>query len=171
MGYQIYNQFVQFHTYVDTFATPDLKGGKGIQDLKRVGDRIALDKFSEGYPLDVGLIIKEGSVYRPGEETLEFKGVSVVNDRLCALLDVDLGEGSYTMIMEVMPNVNATTVGGTRIICDIYLDLTSMWLKRAEMTVVDVTETSMGGKVVANTTLESHYKIRALTEEEFKQAL
>ena len=44
----------------------------------------------------------------------------------------------------------------------------SMWLKKAEITVVDVTETSIGSQVVANTTLESHYYIRAMTEKEYR---
>ena len=168
MGYQVYNQFVQFHAYVDGFAAPTIDGGKGIQDLKRIGDRIVFGGFPEDLPLDVGLIIKEGSIYKPGEETLEFKGLSVVDGKPCTLLGVDGGEGSYTMVIEVMPNVNANTVGGTRYFGDIYVDLASMWLKKAEITVVDVTETSMGGKVIANTTLESHYRIRAMTEKEYR---
>ena len=101
VGYQVYNQFVQFHAYVDQIATPDLKGGKGIQDLKRIGDRIVLEGFPEDLPLDVGLIIKEGSIFKAGEETLEFKGLSVVNGNPCALVGVDGGEGSYTMVIEV----------------------------------------------------------------------
>ena len=164
VGYQVYNQFVQFHAYVDGFATPDIEGGTGIQDLKSIGDKIVFDEFSEDLPLAVGLIIKEGSIYKPGVETLEFKGLSVVDGKPCALLGVDGGEGSYTMVIEVMPNVDAKTVGGTRFFGDIYVNLASMWLKKAEITVVDVTETSIGGKVVANTTLESHYRIRAITE-------
>ena len=112
----------------------------------------------------MGLIIKEGSVYKPGEETLEFKGLSVVDGEPSALLGVDGGEGSYTMVIEAMPNVEAETVGGTRSFGDVYVDLASMWLKKAEITVVDVTETSIGGSVVANTTIESHYSIRALRE-------
>ena len=167
VGYQVYNQFVQFHAYVDHFAAPTLEGGKSIQDLKRIGDRIVFGGFPEDLPLDVGLIIKEGSIYKGGEETLEFKGLSVVNGKPCTLLGVDGGEGSYTMVIEVMPNVNANTVGGTRYFGDIYVDLASMWLKKAEITVVDVTETNIGGQVVANTTLESHYMIRALTEKEY----
>ena len=65
------------------------------------------------------------------------------------------------MIIEVSPGLNAETVGGTRYFGDLYLDLESNWLKKAKITVVDVTETSIGGKVVANTTLESRYTIRA----------
>lgn len=168
VAYQVYNQFVQFHTYVDEFATPDLEGGKGIQDLKSIGDRIVFDEFAEDLPLAVGLIIKEGSIYKAGVETLEFKGMSVVDGRPCVLLGMDGGEGSFTMVIEVMPNVNAKTVGGTRFFGDIYVDLASMWLKKAEITVVDVTETRMGGKVVANTTIESHYRIRAMTEKEYR---
>jgi hypothetical protein len=68
------------------------------------------------------------------------------------------------MAIEVMPDVNAKTVGGTRYFGDIYVDLASMWLKKAEITVVDVTETSIGGNIVANTTIESHYSIKAMTE-------
>jgi hypothetical protein len=157
VAYQVYNQFVQFHAYVDHFAIPDPDGGTGIQDLKRIGERIILDEFSDDLPLAVGLTIKEGSIYKPGVETLEFKGLSVVDGKPSALLGVDGGEGSYTMVT----NVNTKTVGGTRYFGDIYVDLASMWLKKAEITVVDVTETSIGDKVVANTTIESHYRIRA----------
>jgi hypothetical protein len=165
VAYQVYNQFVQFHTYVDGIAAPAPDGGEGVQDLRSIGDRTVLDEFSEDLPLSVGLIVKEGSVFRPGAEALEFKGLSVIDGSPCALLGVDGGEGSFTMIIEVMPNVNATTVGGTRFFGDIYVDIESMWLKKAEITVVDVTETSIGGAVVANTTLESHYRIRAVMKE------
>ena len=88
VGYQVYNQFVQFHAYVDQFATPDLEGGKGIQDLKSIGDRIVFDEFSEDLPLAVGLIIKEGSIYKAGDETLDFKGLSIVGGKPCALLGI-----------------------------------------------------------------------------------
>ncbi len=162
VAYQVYNQFVQFHAYVDQIATADLEGGKGIQNLKSIGDTVVLDEFSEDLPLTVGLIIREGSVYKPGEETLEFKGLSVVDGEPSALLGIDGGEGSYAMVIETMPNLNAETVGGTRFFGDLYVDLVSMWLKKAEITVVDVTETSIRGNVVANTTIESHYSIRAM---------
>ncbi len=161
VAYQVYNQFVQFHAFVDKFAAADPEGGTGIQDLKSIGERIVFDEFSDGLPLTVGSTIKEGSVYRPGVETLEFKGLSLVAGKPCALLGVDGGEGSYTMIIEVAPAVNVETVGGTRYFGDICVDLASNWLKKADITVVDVTETSIGGKVVANTTLESQYRIRA----------
>lgn len=162
VAYQVYNQFVQFHAYVDQFAAADLEGDKGIQDLKRIGDRIVFDEFNEDLPLTVGLIIMEGSVYKPGMETLDFKGLSLVDDKSCVLLGVDGGEGSYTMVMEIMPDMNAKTVGGTRYFGDIYVDLASMWLTKASITVVDVTETSMGGNVIDNSTIESHYSIRMI---------
>ena len=169
VGYQIYNQFVQFHAFVDKFATADLDGGKGIQDLKNIGDSIVFDEFSEDLPLAVGLIIKEGSIYKAGKETLEFKGVSVVADKPCALLGVDGGEGSYTMAIEVGPKVISNTVGGTRYFGDIHVDLESMWLKKAAITVIDVTETSIENQVVANTTIESRYRIWSITEEEYRE--
>ncbi len=158
-AYQVYNQFVQFHAYVDHFAAANQDGGKSIQDLKGIGDKIVFDDYSEDLPLTVGLVIQDGSIYRPGMEMLEFKGLSVIDSKSCVLLGVDGGEGSYSMIMEVMPNTNAITVGGTRYFGDIYVDLESMWLKKAEIIVVDVTETSIGGNVVANTTIESRVKI------------
>lgn len=165
-AYQVYNQFVLFHAFVDKFAAPDPEGGKGIQDLKRIGEKIAFDEFSDGLPLAVGLSIKEGSVFRPGVETLEFKGLSLVTGKRCALLGVDGGEGSYTMIIEVSPGAHAETVGGTRYFGDLFVDLESNWLKKADITVVDVTETSFGGNVVANTTLESRYRIRAVDSDQ-----
>lgn len=164
VGYQIYNQFVQFHAFVDELGTPDLSGDSGIQDLVHIGESIVLDDFTEDLPIAVGLGIKEGSIYRPGVETIEFKGLSVVDGRSSALLGIDGGEGSFTMVIEVMPNMDAITVGGTRYFGDLYVDLTSMWLRKAMITVVDVTETSIGGNVVANTTLESRYRIRAISE-------
>ncbi len=164
VAYQVYNQFVQFHAYVDQIATPDVDGASGIQNLTRIGDRVVLDEPADEFPLDVGLIVREGSVYRPGEVTLEFKGLSVVHGEPSALLGIDGGEGSYSMAVDAMPNVTAETVGGTRFFGDVYVGLTSMWLRRADITVVDVTETSIGGRVVANTTIESHYSIRATRE-------
>ena len=164
VAYQVYNQFVQFHAYVDLFAVADPEGGKGIQDLQFIGDMTILDDYSEDLPLNVGLIIQEGSIYRPGLETIDFKGLSYLEGKSCALLGIDGGEGAYTMIMEVMPNLNATTVGSTRIFGDLYVDIETMWLIKAEITVIDVTETSIGGNVVANTTIESHFSIRSLTK-------
>ena len=164
VGYQVCNQFVQFHAYVDLFASADPEGGKGIQDLKSIGDQVVFDDYSEDLPLAVGLMIKEGSIYRPGMETLEFKGLCFIDGQSCLLLGIDGGEGSYEMVIEVMPNVNEKTVGGTRYFGDMYVDLASMWLRKADITVIDVTETSIDGNVIANTTIESHYQIKMMTK-------
>ncbi|MBW1868372.1 MAG: hypothetical protein JRI73_03560, partial [Deltaproteobacteria bacterium] len=66
-AYQVYSAFVYYHSYV---AFAELIEGKGVQDLKRIGDKIVLEhSFSED-PIP-GELATEGSVYRTGEETME----------------------------------------------------------------------------------------------------
>ena len=121
-----------------------------IRDLRRIGDRIVTPSSQEELPLSVGLGIGEGSVFIAGDQSLEFKGLSVVNDAPCVLLGEDAGEGRFTMFIEVMPNVMAKTVGGTRVTGDVYVDLDSLWLQKTEITVIDVTETSLGDQIIDN---------------------
>ena len=86
-AYQVYSAFVYYHSFV-AYAEPI--EGKGIQDLKKIGDKIVLEhSFSED-PIP-GELAAKGSVYKTGEETMEFKGLSVVDDVPCAMLGFDWG--------------------------------------------------------------------------------
>ncbi len=59
------------------------------------------------------------------------------------------------------------TVGGTHYWADIYLDLTSKWVKKSEVIVVDITKTTTGDQVLATSTVETTTIIKAVPETEF----
>ena len=107
--------------------------GNGIQNLKKIGQKIVhAAAFSEP-PVNLGSNVSEGSFFKNGEITLEFKGLSVVNDRQCALLEYDSGESSFKIIMEPMPNMEIQTVGSSHYQGDIYKDLATNWVQKITM--------------------------------------
>jgi hypothetical protein len=73
IGYAVCNSFIDFHAFNDVFARPT-EGGKGIQDLTEIGQRIVHAAAFTEPPVNLGSGIKTGSVFRNGEVTLEFKG-------------------------------------------------------------------------------------------------
>jgi len=158
VAYQIKDVFVGFHSFT-AFADPDPEG-KGIQSLKRIGDKIV----SEAAGVETDIL--EGSTFTNGEITLEFKGVSVVDGADCAILHVDSGDGSFIMVFS-HEGMEVKTVGGTHYWADIYLDLTTKWVKKSEVIVVDMTKTTIGDQVVDSSVVETTTIIKAVTEEEF----
>jgi hypothetical protein len=78
VAHQIKDIFVGFRRFT-SLAEP-VKEGKGIQDLKRIGDKII--SASAGVETSIG----EGSTFKNGEITHEFKDVSVVGGAICPLL-------------------------------------------------------------------------------------
>ena len=60
-----------------------------------------------------------------------------------------------------------TTVGGTHYWSDIYLDLESKWVKKAEATVVDIVKTTTGDQVLETAVVETTNIIRAVEKDEF----
>ena len=83
-------------------------------------------------PVDLGSNVAEGSYYKNGEVTLEFKGIGVVNGVACALLGVDSGRGSFAMALRPAPNVEIKTTGGSRYKADIYVNLATHWVSRVD---------------------------------------
>ncbi len=158
VAYQIKDVFVGFHSFT-VFADP-AKEGKGIQDLRRIGDKIT--SASAG----VETSILEGSTFKNGEITLEFKGVSIVGGAATAILHVDSGDGSFIMAFS-HEGMEVKTVGGTHYWADIYLDLASKWVKKSEVIVVDMTKTTTGGQVLATSVVETTTIIKAVPEAEF----
>lgn len=59
------------------------------------------------------------------------------------------------------------TVGGTHYWSDIYLDLESKWVKKAEATVVDIVKTTTGDQVLDTAVVETTNIIRAVEKNEF----
>jgi hypothetical protein len=93
--------------------------------------------------VNLGSNISEGSFFKNGEITLAFKGLSVVNDEYCALLEYDSGESSYKMIMKPVPNLEIQTIGSSHYKGDIFKDLATNWVQKVTMTEVVVSETTL----------------------------
>jgi hypothetical protein len=142
IGYAVYNNFIDFHTFNDIFARPT-PAGKGIQDLLTIGQRIVhAAAFSEP-PVNLGSGIKEGSVFRNGEVTLELKGAGIVEGAACAIVGYDSGESTLRMIMPLGAGQDMETVGGSEYKGDIYVDLASRWVRKVTMDEFVLTETRL----------------------------
>lgn len=166
-AYHVYNAFIDFHGFCNVFAERTA-GGNGIQDLKKIGQKIVhAAAFSEP-PVHLGKNILEGSFFKNGEITLEFKGLSVANDRDCALIGFDSGESSFKMIVKPMPDFVVVAVGSSHYKGDIYKDLASNWVQKVTFNEIVVTEATMPmppNKV--NSVVERNLIIRNVTEGEF----
>jgi len=162
-AYQVYDVFIGFLS-VKSFEE---FGSGDIQDLRRIGDKIVQPAGSES-PISLGDTIKEGSTFKGGGSTLEFKGLGLVDGAPCAILSYETGMGSFTMTFEVMPGMEVTSFGVTYITSDIYLDLASKWMKKVEMIVVDSTKAIMGDQVIDRTIVQTINTIKAVSEAEFQ---
>jgi hypothetical protein len=140
-AYQVYNAFIDFHSFF-ILANRTATGG-GIQDLTRIGQRIVHAAANSQAPTNLGSLFAEGSFFQNGEVTLELKGVSLVDDRPCALLGYDSGQSSFTMIIQPAANMEVRTVGSSHYWGDIYKDLQTSWIRKALLTELVVSETTL----------------------------
>ena len=166
-AYHVYNAFIDFHAFCNAFARP-VPGGKGIQDLKRIGDKIVhAAAFSEP-PVNVGSHVAEGSTFKNGEVTLAFKGLSHVDGAACAIVAYDSGQSSFQMLMKPMENMEIRSVGSSHYQGDLYIDLASRWVRKATMYELVVTEITLPmppNKI--NAVIERDIVIRNVTKAEF----
>lgn len=162
VGYQVYSMFIYYHSYCTGLAEPTDQGN-GIQDLRKIGDRVILELSGIETPIPGGMG-EEGSTFKHGTMTLEFKGVSVIDNRPCAIVGFDSGEGSFTMIMKPMPNIEVLTVGGSHYYGDLYIDLESKWVKKVTKTLTDITKTTMGDTKIAGGVIKTTLVIRDQTK-------
>ena len=138
--YATYNNFVDFHALSDVFPRP-MRYVKGIEQLKFIGDRIVHPgAFSEA-PVSVTGVVRPGSVFKNGELTLSLKGVSLVDDRPCALVNYDSGESTLRMAFIHVGGEDVNMDGGSRYTGDIYIDLASGWVRRVTLNEAVVTQT------------------------------
>jgi hypothetical protein len=125
-----------------------------INDLRTIWQRIVrVEAFSEP-PVNLGAGIKEGSVFRNGEVTLELKGLSLVDGAASVILGYDSGESTLRMIMPLVANKDMETVGGSEYKGDIYVDLVSRLVRKVTMDECVVTEIKLpapGPKIMAST--------------------
>lgn len=141
-AYHVYNAFIDFHAFCNVFAEPTT-GGKGIQDLKTLGQKIVHAAAFTEPPVNLGSSVKEGSTFKNGEVTLEFKGLSLVDDAACALVAYDSGESSFQMTVTPMPNMEVRTVGSSHYKGDIHVDLATGWVRKATMNEWVITEATV----------------------------
>ncbi|MBI1936992.1 MAG: hypothetical protein HYS25_02605 [Ignavibacteriales bacterium] len=141
-SYFIYNSFIDFHAICDVFAR-ETNGGNGIGNLKKIGDKIIHAASNSKPAINLGSNVKEGSYFQNGEVTLTLKGVGVVDKKLCALVEYDSGESSFNMQMEPMPNFAIDTKGGSHYFGDIYVDLETNWVAKADLSEFVVSETQI----------------------------
>ena len=142
--YHVYNAFIDFHA-MSVFAEKTLTGN-GVQHLKHIGDKIIHAASFSQPPVNLGNQIAEGSYFKNGEITLTFKGLGLVNEKTCALLEYDSGESSFYMLMKPMANMEITTKGSSHYWGDIYKDLTAGWIQKATLHEIVVSETIVPGQ-------------------------
>jgi len=157
--FHIYNAFVDFHT-MSVFAEKTAKDS-GAQDLKQVGDKIVhAASFSQPHE-SLGTQVSEASYFKNGKITLEFKGLSRINEKTCAIMEYDSGESSFYMVTKPMANMEVSTKGSSHYWGDIYKDLTSGWIQKAVLHELVVSETivpGVGNKI--NSVIERSIEIK-----------
>ncbi|MGE5497314.1 MAG: hypothetical protein ACM3Q2_04555 [Syntrophothermus sp.] len=139
-AYHVYNAFIDFHSIQDVFSAK-MENGAGIQDLNKIGQKIVHLAANSEAPVDLGGQIQKGSVFRNGKITLELKGISIVNDKECALLEYDSGESSFKMKMTPMPEMEINTTGASHYKGDIYVSTATNWVQKASLSEMVVSET------------------------------
>ena len=165
--YHVYNAFIDFHGFCNLFADSSLDG-KGIQDLKKIGQRVVHSAAFSEAPVNLGENVSEGSFFKNGEITLTFKGLSLVNGRACALVGYDSGESAFKMIMKPAPTMEIQTTGSSHYSGDIFKDLETNWVQQATMTELVVSETTLPmspNKI--DSVIERIILIRNVSEKEF----
>ncbi len=139
--YHVYNSFIDFHSMSVFSEKP--AAGNGVQDLKHAGDKIIhAASFSQPF-VSLGTQVAEGSYFKNGEITLSFIGLSLVNEKTCALLEYDSGESSFYMLVKPMPNMEVPTKGSSHYWGDIYKDLNNGWIQKATLHELVISETSV----------------------------
>ncbi len=168
-SYHVYNAFIDFHGFCDIFAER-IGGGKGIQDLKHIGQRIVHAAANTEAPVNLGGSIGEGSTFTNGEVTMELKGLSRVARAACAMVGFDSGESSFKMFLKPAPDMEMRTVGSSHYKGDIYIDLLTNWVRKVtmyELVITEVTLPAPTGKV--NAVIERDIVVRNVSAEEFER--
>lgn len=165
--YQVYSAFFYYHAFTN-YAEPT-SDGNGVQQLKKVGDKVVHATAFVESPLP-GKLAKADSYWKNGEVTLEFKGLRNIDSRTCAILGFDSGVCPWSMPMTYMPIFNLKTTGVSHYLGDIFLDLHSYWVRKLEMVLFEITTTTMWGIPVDKSIPHTRLTIQAITKDELEQA-
>jgi hypothetical protein len=156
-SYHVYNAFIDFHSMA--VFSEKTTGGGGIQDLKHIGDRVVHAAANSEAPVNLGSQVANGSYFRNGEVTLALKGLSLVNDKTCALVEYDSGESSFNMVVNPMPGVDVSNKGSSHYWGDIYKDLQTGWMQKAVLHEMVVSETAPPGMAPIHAVIERKIQI------------
>jgi hypothetical protein len=166
-SYHVYNTFIDFHAFCNVFAEPTTEGG-GIQDLIHIGQQVVHDSAFSEPPVKLGSNVAEGSTFKNGKVTLNFKGLSIVDDVSCALVGFDSGQSSFKMFLEPIPNMKISTTGGSHYQGDLYIDLQSRWVRKVTMSELVVSQTTLPvAPNEINAVHERSSRIKNVTAKEF----
>lgn len=167
-AYEIYNMFVDFHAFCNIFAERAMTG-KGIQDLKRIGKKIVHESAFSEPTMQLSGSISEGSFFRNGEVTLEFKGLSIADDVACAIVGFDSGDSSFKLNVKTTPDMEIKTVGAAHYWGDLYIELESRWVRKVEMGELVVSKVTLGSQKDINSVMERSTTIRAMDKDKFEK--
>lgn len=157
--YHVYNAFIDFHS-MSLFSERSM-AGNGAQNLKYIGDRIVHAAAFSQAPVNLGSQVKEGSYFKNGEVSLQFKGLGIENERTCAILEYDSGQSSYYMIVKPVPGMEVPSKGSSHYWGDIFKDLSTGWIQKATLHEMVVSETTVPGLATKiNTVIERSIEIK-----------
>jgi len=169
--YATYNSFVDFHALSDVLPRP-LKHIKGIEELKSIGDRIVYPGAFAEAPVSLKGVVRPGSVFRNGELALELKGISLVDNRPCALVNYDSGESTLRMAFIQGKSEDVVMEGGSEYAGDLYIDLESGWVRRVTLNEFVVTQSntaSQPNKIPGYTV--RHILLRLISQQDFEKPI
>jgi hypothetical protein len=169
--YATYNNFVDFHALSDVFPRP-MKFVKGIEELKSLGDRILHPGSFTEAPVSLVGVVRPGSVFRNGELALELKGISLVDNRPCALVNYDSGESTLRMAFIHRGSEDVMMEGGSEYAGDLYIDLASGWVRKVTLNEFVVTQTntaSQSNKIPSYTV--RHILLRLIGKQDFEKPI
>ncbi len=162
--YHVYNAFIDFHGFCNVFAQR-IDGAKGIQDLREIGQKIVHAAAFSETPVNLGSNIAEGSFFKNGEITLEFKGLGLVDTVPCAIVTADSGQSSFEMIMNPATSMEEEAIGSSHYKGDIYIDLATQWVRKVTFDELVITESTMpAAQETRNEVVERNITIQNVEE-------
>jgi hypothetical protein len=167
-AYGMYNMFVDFHAFCNQFAERAMTGN-GIQNLKRIGKKIVHESAFSEPTIQLSGNIEDGSFFKNGEVTLEFKGLSIVDGVACAIVGFDSGDSSFKFNVKPAPDMEIKTVGASHYWGDLYIELESRWVRKVEMGELTVSKVTLGNQKDINSVMERSTTIRAMDKDKFEK--
>ncbi len=167
-AYGMYNMFIDFHAFCNQFAERTMSK-KGIQDLTKIGQKIVHESAFSEPTMQLSGNISDGSYFKNGEVTLEFKGMSIVDGVACAIVRFDSGDSSFKFAVNPTPDMEIKTVGAAHYWGDLYIELDSRWVRKVEMGEMTVSKVTLGKQPDIKSVMERRTVIRAMDEAQFEE--